>query len=151
MQRLALSADAPVTETVMRICVLGAETCPLTSKVMTVGTIGEAAKLSDSRAGLRVLMFSVPAVRVQPEAQSALAAVMLTLTLRFNASLRASNKSLVMSYDKDLTFWLAANERNPGTALAATTPSTARTVINSTSVKPLAAKDRRVHEAVNTR
>lgn len=151
MQRLALSADAPVTETVMRSCVLGADTRPLTSKTMTVGTTGEAAKLSDSWAGFRVLMFSVPAVSVQPEAQFASVAVMRTLTLRFSASLRASNKSLVMSYDKDLTFWLAANVRSPGTALAATTPSTARTVINSTSVKPLAAKDRRVHEAVNTR
>ena len=48
MQRLALSADAPVTEIVICNCVPGAETRPLKSTVMTVGTIGEAAKLRDS-------------------------------------------------------------------------------------------------------
>src|SRR5436190_9623475 len=122
---------------VMRTVAVGEETRPLKSKVIVAGA---PVIVTDCAAGLRVLSASPSLTETtdQPCAQPAPPRAIVTLALRLSASLRASMRSPVRSYDSPLACWAARNSPNDGAMTPMMTTRIDTTVRSSTMVKPRA-------------
>jgi len=125
---------------VMRTVVAaGDETRPLKSKVIVAGA---QVIVTDCAAGLRVLSDSgtppLTETTDQPCAQPATAGEIVTLALRLSASLRASMRSPVRSYDMPLACCAARNSLMDGAAMPRMMTRIDTTVSSSTIVKPRA-------------
>src|SRR5437763_11216848 len=121
----------------MRTVAYGEETRPLKSKVIVAGA---PLIVTDCAAGLRVLSDSplLTDTTDQPWAQPAPRREIVTLALRLSASLRASMRSPVRSYDRPLACCAARNSPNEGAITPMMTTRIDTTVRSSTMVKPRA-------------